>query len=265
MFVIQVPYFSLDHIYNSGQAPRWIKLKESHYIIPHEDKALKIQQQKDRLIMNCSENDFYNIWFNYFDLQTDYCLLNNDIKRLGGKFKKIAVRGCGIHILNQNEFETYVFSKLIENVGWIKAKELMNRIAQTYGVEHVQSMREAGRVTWYEWPTPELMLEKLNQEKQSSGKVKPFLKKLCDAIVYKYYAYTCPDNWNDVCKLLMGNKNVFPIVDIEKTLEKNFNCTPEEFESCYLDDLKNKGLVYAYVLHHIMNPPKEATLNGLNR
>ena len=92
MFVIEVPFINLDHIYNSGQAPRWIKLKESHYIVPHGDKALKIQQQRDRfdfdryrLIMNCSEKDFYDIWFNYFDLKTDYLHLNIKTKRLGGK------------------------------------------------------------------------------------------------------------------------------------------------------------------------------------
>ena len=48
MFVIEVPYFNLDQIYNSGQAPRWIKLMESKYVIPHRDKALKIEQQRDR-------------------------------------------------------------------------------------------------------------------------------------------------------------------------------------------------------------------------
>ena len=53
MFVIEVPYFNLDKIYESYQAPRWIKLKESKYVIPHRDKALKIEQQKTRLIMSC--------------------------------------------------------------------------------------------------------------------------------------------------------------------------------------------------------------------
>ena len=46
MFVIEVPYFNLDKIYESYQAPRWIKLKESKYVIPHRDKALKIEQEK---------------------------------------------------------------------------------------------------------------------------------------------------------------------------------------------------------------------------
>ena len=273
MFVIEVPYFNLDHIYNSGQAPRWIKLKESHYVIPHRDKALKIQQQRDRfdlnkcrLIMNCSEEDFYSIWFNYFDLRTDYFDLNIKIKRLGGKFKVIANRSACIHILNQDLFEIYVFSKLVQNVGWTKAKELMNRIAQTYGIEHKQSMREAGRVTWYEWPTPEDMLEKLNHEKESSGKVKPFLRRLCNAMVNE--CYDISESNNELFRLLGMHDNVFTIIGIEETLRKNFDCKPEDFADWYLDDFKNKGLVYMYILHHIMNPPKkmkEAISNGIGR
>lgn len=273
MFVIEVPYINLDHIYNSGQAPRWIKLKDSHYIIPYKNKALKIQQQKNRfdfnrhrLIMNCSEEDFYNIWFNYLDLRTDYFKLNMQIKRLGGKFKVIANRGSGIHILNQDPFEAYIFGKLIKNIGWVKAKELMNRIAQTYGIEHKQSMREAGRVVWYEWPNPEIMLEKLNREKESSGKIKPLLRRICENIVDR--VFDIEESNDELFRLLGMHKNVFPIIGIEETLEKNFDCIPEEFEDWYLYGFENKGLIYMYILHHIMNPPKkikEAISNGVNR
>lgn len=271
MFVIEVPYIDLNHIYNSSQAPRWIRLKESHYVIPHRDKALKIQQQKDRfdlnrsrLIMNCSEEDFYNIWFNYLDLRVDYFALNRKVKKLGGKFKVVANRGSGIHILNQDRFEMYIFSKLIQNVGWVKAKELMIRIAQTYGIEHRQSMREAGRVIWYEWPTPEMMLEKLIKEKESSGKVKPFLRKLCNAILFEGFDFTKSDN--ELFRLLGMHENVFPLVGIEETIRKNFDCVPEEFADWYLDDIE--AVVYMYILHHIMNPPKkikEAKSNGISR
>ena len=98
MFVIEVPYFNLDHIYNSGQAPRWIQLgqspEKSKYVIPHKGKALKIQQQRDkfdwtrhRLIMSCTEQDFYDIWFEYFDFKMDCLTENEKVKRLGGKLK----------------------------------------------------------------------------------------------------------------------------------------------------------------------------------
>ena len=120
MFVIEVQYFNLDQIYASGQCPRWIKLKESKYVIPFRDKALKIEQQRDkydwaryRLIMSCTEDDFCNAWFNYLDLRMDCLDENSKVKRLGGKFKVPANRGNGIHILHQDYFEAYVLAKLI--------------------------------------------------------------------------------------------------------------------------------------------------------
>lgn len=269
MFVIEVPYFNLDQIYNSGQAPRWIKLMESKYVIPHRDKALKIEQQRDRsdwtkyrLIMNCTEEEFYNIWFEYFDLKTDYMGENRKIKKLGGKFKVPAARGEGIHILNQDAFEAYVLAKLITYVGYEKAKIAMNHIAETCGIKHVQSMREAGKVTWYEWPTPEMVLNNFNKLKRM-GKINNWLKNLCEAITNDdEFSY----EKSELFKLFgMHDVSAFPIIGIEKVLTKNFDCIPEEFSDWYLIDVENKGLVYMYITHHVLNKPKEEIPNGINR
>ena len=272
MFVIEVPYFNLDHIYNSGQAPRWIQLNQSpeksKYVIPYKDKTLKIEQQRDkfdwtrhRLIMSCSEEDFYNIWFKYFDLKMD-CLAENDkIKRLGSKFKIIANRGHGMHILNQEPFEAYVLGKIITRWGYEKAFLIMNKIAELYGIRHDQSMREAGRITWYEFPTPEMILKgigKLNK----LGPVNAYLKDLCEAIV-NGFDFTQSDN--KLFRLFgMHEINVFPLVGIEDTLVKNFGDNPEEFADWYLDEIENKGLVYMYIVHHVINKPKEVTMYGTN-
>lgn len=269
MFVIELPCFNLDHIYNSGQAPRWIKLKESKYIVPHKDKALKIEQQRDRfdwtkhrLIMNCTEEDFYNIWFEYFDLRMDCLAENNKIKSLGGKFKVPANRGHGIHILNQDKFEAYVFSKIITNAGYERAFVAMNHIAEACGIKHIQSMREAGKITWYEFPTPEMILENFDKLKRM-GKINAWLKKLCEAIINEGFDITKSDN--ELFRLFgMHETNVFPLVGIEDTLVKNFGENPNEFADWYLADIENKGLVYMYIVHHIMNKPKEAIPSGVN-
>lgn len=261
MFVIETPYFNLDHIYNSGQAPRWIKLKEGKYVIPFRDKALKIEQQRDkydltryRLILSCTEEDFYNIWFEYFDLRMDCLDENNKIKRLGGKFKVPANRGHGIHILKQDAFEAYILSKLVIMVGYEKAKVAMNHIAETCGVKHIQSMREAGKVIWYEWPTPEMILKNFDKLKRM-GKFNKWLKKLCEELLIGCVVF----DENELFKLFaMHDLNVFPLDGIKEVLEKNFGENPEEFADWYLDDIENKGLVYMYIVHHILNKPKEA-------
>lgn len=257
MFVIEVPFFDLDQIYNSKQCPRWIKLKEKKYVIPYKDKALKIEQIKSRLIMSCTEDEFYSTWFNYFDLKTDYMNENRKIKKANKKFKVLANRGSGIHILNQDIFESYIFCKLVHNLSWDKACEMINRIAACYGIEHKQSMREAGKVTWYEFPTPESLLESLKKEKIKSP-IKRFLLKLSNAIVEEDFDMTQKDD--ALFKILsLHDTTHFPTIEIEQTLEKNFKCDVNDFEALYLSEFnfENYALLYFYILHHIKNLPKE--------
>ena len=261
MFVIEVPYFNLDHIYNSGQVPRWIKLRESKYVVLYKNHSLKIEHQRDkydltryRLIMSCSEKEFYNIWFDYFDLKTDYQKENINVKMLGGKFKVPANRGHGIHIIKQDNFEVYVYAKLIKYAGYNKAKVAMNHIAETCGIKHIQSMREAGKVTWYEWPTPELILDNFDKLKKM-GKINSWLKKLCENIVYNEYELSSK---NDLFKLFGKHDiSVFPTEGALEVIERNFKMSIDEFENKYLEGVENKGLVYLYILHHILNKPKE--------
>ena len=77
-----------------------------------------------------------------------------------------------------------------------------------------------------------------------------------EAIVNDNYAYTKSDD--KLFRLFgMHDTTVFPLVGIEETLIKNFGEKPEEFADWYLGNIKNKGLVYMYIVHHIKNPPKE--------
>lgn len=265
MFIIEVPYFNLNNIYNSLQCPRWIKLKDMKYIIPFKDKALKIEQHKNRLVMNCSEDEFYNVWFEYFDLRTDYMLENQKIKKLGGKFRIPANRGKGIHILRQDTFETFVFCFIAETEGYVKAKYAMNHIAEVCGVKHVQSMREAGKVVWYEWPTPEMILENFDNLKKM-GKVNDWLKNACEILAKEGLDVILDESEIKLFQLLgLHEKNIFPLNGIKDILAKNFDCDPEEFADWYLDEIENKGLAYMYILHHIINKPKEVILSGLSR
>ena len=187
--------------------------------------------------------------------------LNIKARKAGGKFKVPINRGNGVHILNQDLFEVYVLTKMIAKVGYEKAGLAMNHIAETCGIKHVQSMREAGRITWYEWPTPEMILEKHDKLKKM-GKINKWLKDLCDAIVHKDYAYS--HNGNELYELLAKHDlSVFPTYGIEETIEKNFGCPIDEFADWYLDEIKAKGLMYMYIVHHILNRPEEQT-NGVN-
>ena len=238
MFVIDIPYFNLDQIYNSGQVPRWIQLRQSpeksSYVVIHKDKALKIEQIRNkydwnnhRILMNCSEEEFFNIWFHYFDLKTDYVKENAHIKKMNGKFKKIANRGAGIHIIKQDPFETYIYTKIVEVYGYSKARKAINHIAEVCGVQHTQSMREAGRITWYEFPTAEMILENFDKLKKM-GQTNEWLKALCKGMIANNNELVFIST-DKLFKLFALHDNVFPLNEIEQTLIKNFGENPEEF------------------------------------
>ena len=72
MFYMQIPFFSLDKTFESGQNLLWKKICDGKYIVTHRNKIVQVEQNRDRFMFSCSQDDFYNIWFEYFDLGTDY-------------------------------------------------------------------------------------------------------------------------------------------------------------------------------------------------
>ena len=56
----------------------------------------------------------------------------------------------------------------------------------------------------------------------------------------------------------MHDVSQFPTTRIEDAIMKNFKENPEEFADWYLGDIEEKGMVYMYIVHHILNRPKEA-------
>jgi hypothetical protein len=123
-------------------------------------------------------------------------------------------------------------------------------------------MREAGQITWYEFPTPQMIFEKVTKL-DKLDEVNAYLKDLCKAIVVDGFDFTQSDN--ELFRLFgMHDTSIFPLEGIKDTLVKNFGENPEEFADWYLDEIGNRGLVYMYIVHHIINRPKEVTSYGTN-
>ena len=280
MFVINVPYLNLDQIYNSGQVFSWIKFRDQKYVIPFKDQALKIEQQKDRLIMNCNEEQFYDIWYKYFDMQTDYGDINFKAKHIGEEMKICANRGSGVRIIRQDPFEMVITFCLATATNIPRIKWMVQSIREAYGIKHVQSMREVGKVVWYEFPTPESILA--NPKKLDNCKLgyrKNVIVDICQDIV---------DGWLDLnlvgqlsyeaakqylmqfngigpkvadCICLYGYHftQAFPVdTHIEQILERDYDCDCETFKEWHLSKLQNYGgVIQQYMFYNETNPPEE--------
>lgn len=279
MFVIEVPYFDLDQIYKSGQIFRWIRLKDQKYVIPLKDKALKIEQQKSRLIISCSEEEFYEKWYHYFDFGTDYLDINYKAKKLNEYMKICANRGNGIHIIKQDLFEMIVTFMLATATNIPRIKQMLDMVCMSCGIQHVQSMREAGKITWYEFPTPEMILENQNKIGNLGLNRKENIIQICQDIVDGWLDLDelKAMNYEDAKEYLMGFEGIGPKVadciclyglhhiesfpvdtHIAQILEREFDCDCEIFKDWELNGMQEyAGVVQQYMFYNEINSPEE--------
>lgn len=158
MFIIEIPYLDLEQINkNRIQTLRWQKIRPYKYAIPFDDKIIMVEQNKTRFAFSCSEEDFWNIWYYYFDLDFDYEWANMKIKSYNEYLKKCSVVSKGVRILNQNPFEVLITSILLEHMSIKQAKRILNNICMVCCKKRRNSLLGIP-VSWYEFPTPTQIL-----------------------------------------------------------------------------------------------------------
>ena len=286
MYVIEIPFLDLEQVYNTNQGLRWVKMLDNNFIIPFRDQALKVLQDKERFVMYCTDEQLYDIWFHYFDLQTDYSMYNFKIKSANKHepyFKVCANRGKGIRLLNQDLFEVIILSIISSNEPINNARLLVNKFTNELGEKHTKKIKGAGNIIWHEFPSYFTILE--NQDKLSilgnEQKAQEIIN-ICQDIHDEWLSLNMLESMETRCAkeylkdlgsinenvinhiIALGLKrNTFPIDNqMQHILEKQLGCDNYNmFNEWYLKEM-NIGGLEGY-LHQLMcynnnNPPKEA-------
>ncbi|WP_035793343.1 DNA-3-methyladenine glycosylase family protein [Butyrivibrio sp. AE3006] len=122
--------FDLEKIAESGQCFRWQRLDEycdekqatgtperKKYRIPYRDSCLIISEAGDKNYeIDCSEEEFREIWWDYFDLGTNYEKVRKRIRKKDDPFLYEAAKSCmGIRILKQDPWETLISFIISQN------------------------------------------------------------------------------------------------------------------------------------------------------
>lgn len=165
MFIIQIPYLNLDQTFKSGQHLRWIKINDDKFIIINGSKIVKVSQNRDRFCFDCTEAEFYDTWYDYFDIGTDYLLYNYRINSVDEDFvKESSNRGRGIRIIKQNIFEVTIASifDYFYNGDASLVDRAIHLLCKVCGKKRKNTIREAGQLIWYEFPMPERILNQAN-------------------------------------------------------------------------------------------------------
>jgi N-glycosylase/DNA lyase len=140
--------FELSHIFDCGQCFRWNIQENGNYIGIAYGRVIEVEKRdKDVLIYNTNEKEFYEIWKDYFDLERDY----SNIKEILSKdsLLKVSVEfGHGIRLLQQEPFELVISFIISSNNRIPMIKRAIDNISRRFGNAIVYKEQ-----TYYTFPT----------------------------------------------------------------------------------------------------------------
>mgnify|MGYP001000210862 FL=1 len=159
--------FDPKHIFECGQAFRWRREDDDSYTAIHGGKIINVKNDNENIIFsNTNEEDFQNIWYNYFDLQTDYGKIKAELSK--DKVLEEAIKfGEGIRILNQDPYETTISFIISANNQIPRIKKSIELISENYG----EFIGEYKGKKYYSFPEPEVLANTDEKELEEKCKV----------------------------------------------------------------------------------------------
>lgn len=151
--------FDLDKIAESGQCFRWQKFNQGHYFIIHLNNCLEIKYlNNDTYELSCSQEEYNNIWKDYFDLNENYKAIRESIPKEDTFLTEAANMEKGVRILKQDPWEMIVSFIISQKNNIPSIKKSIEKICVSFGNKNG---------TYYTMPTPEKLskasLEELKQ------------------------------------------------------------------------------------------------------
>lgn len=143
--------FDLFQTFECGQCFRWDKISDNAYIGIAKNKVLKIEKKDNSFILyNTTKEDFDNIWYHYFDFDTDYSAIKTALRNDSVMQTAIAY-GEGIRILRQDLWETVVSFIISASNNIPRIKKIISAFCEHFGEE----LEYMGKI-YHLFPTPEV-------------------------------------------------------------------------------------------------------------
>lgn len=134
IYISGISDFDLPQTLDCGQAFRWEEASGGRWKGVAYNKYLELEKLSDGTIVlyNTSEEDFNNIWCDYFDLNRDYgeiidAISGNEILKAAASF------GGGIRVLNQEPWETLCSFIISQNNNIKRIKGIIARLCENFG------------------------------------------------------------------------------------------------------------------------------------
>ncbi|MGL5312614.1 MAG: DNA-3-methyladenine glycosylase family protein [Peptostreptococcaceae bacterium] len=152
--------FNPKHIFECGQCFRWKLEDDGSYTGVAMGKILNVAMEDDKIYLNNTNlEDFNSIWYNYFDLGTNYTEIKDTLKKMDEYLDKACDFGWGIRLLKQDGWEMLISFIISSNNRIPMIQKAIDNLSREYGkyIGHYKGKE------YYSFPTPE-ELNKASQE-----------------------------------------------------------------------------------------------------
>ncbi len=142
--------FNPKHIFECGQCFRWNLEEDNSYTGVAFNRVINVSQEGNKVYLkNCNMNDFNEIWYEYFDLGTDYSKIKDELKVMDEYLKEATKFGEGIRILKQDSWEMIISFIISSNNRIPMIKRAIDNLSQKYG----DFIEEFNGKKYYSFPT----------------------------------------------------------------------------------------------------------------
>ena len=157
--------FEPVHIFECGQCFRWNKEADGRYTGVFGNNVINVKKEKSNIVFFgvCEEN-IKTICTEYFDLNTDYEKIKDNLSSIDDYLKNSIQYGQGIRILKQDLWETLISFIISANNNIPRIKTIIERISENYG-----NKIKFGEKTYYTFPRPEMLANTTVQDFRKLG------------------------------------------------------------------------------------------------
>lgn len=125
--------FSLGRTLDCGQCFRFEKSPDGFWSGVAFGKFIRVKEENESLVFqNITHEDFENTFFDYFDLGRDYQSIDRMLCH-DRRFREASACAAGIHIMNQEPWETLCSFIISQNNNIPRIKGIIKRLCENFG------------------------------------------------------------------------------------------------------------------------------------
>ena len=126
--------FDLLNTFECGQCFRWMKADDGAYTSIVKGRFVRVYREGDTVIIDgTDEETFETLWREYFDIDTDYEALRQEMVGLCPDLQKAAGKLNGIRILRQESWEALCSFIISQNNNIPRIQGIVSRLCENFG------------------------------------------------------------------------------------------------------------------------------------